>query len=73
MPEVTLDDWGRFTLPEEFREQYGDHYHVVDRQNGIKLVPIADDPLAALREEFEGIEKSADEVRKRARESVTDE
>ena len=73
MPEVTLDDWGRFTLPGELRKQYGDQYHVVDRQNGIKLVPIADEPLAALRQEFEEVEKSADELRKCARESVTDE
>jgi len=73
MPEVTLDDRGRFTLPEKFREQYGERYHIVDHQNGIKLVPIDDDPLAALREEFEDVEKSAEELRARARESVTDE
>ncbi|MFB6083152.1 MAG: AbrB/MazE/SpoVT family DNA-binding domain-containing protein [Halorientalis sp.] len=73
MPEVTLDDRGRLTLPKEFRERYGEHYHVVGRQNGIKLVPIDDDPLAALREEFEGVEKSADELRVQVRESATDE
>jgi len=73
MPEVTLDDRGRLTLPEEFREQYGDRYHVVDHHDGIRLVPIADDPLAALRDEFDDVEASAEELRARARESAADE
>ena len=73
MTEVTLDDRGRLTLPKEFRERYGEHYHVVDSQRGIRLVPIDDDPLAALREEFDDVEKSAEQLRSEARGSVTDE
>ncbi|WP_335999972.1 AbrB/MazE/SpoVT family DNA-binding domain-containing protein [Halorientalis halophila] len=73
MSEARLDDRGRLTLPKEFRERYGDRYHVVDLHDGIKLVPIDDDPLAALREEFEDVEKSAEELRSGARETAIDE
>lgn len=73
MSEATLDSRGRLTLPKEIRERYGDHYHIVELHDGIKLVPIADDPLSALREEFLGVEKSADELREHARREVLDE
>ncbi|MFC4987576.1 AbrB/MazE/SpoVT family DNA-binding domain-containing protein [Saliphagus infecundisoli] len=73
MSDVTLDARGRLTLPKDVRERHGDRYHVVELHDGIKLVPIADDPLEALREEFEGVEKSADELREEAREMALDE
>ena len=38
MTEATLDDRGRLTLPKEMREQYGDHYYVVEVHDGIKLI-----------------------------------
>jgi bifunctional DNA-binding transcriptional regulator/antitoxin component of YhaV-PrlF toxin-antitoxin module len=31
MPEVTLDDQGRLTLPEGLRKRYGDRYRVVEK------------------------------------------
>ena len=49
MSEVTLDDRGRLTLPKDLREQYGDRYRIVEVHDGMKLVPVADNPLAALR------------------------
>lgn len=73
MTEATLDERGRLTVPKDLRERYGDHFHVVDLHDGIKLVPIAEDPLAALREEFDGIEMTPAELRERARETATDE
>lgn len=73
MSDTTLDDRGRLTLPKEVRERYGDHYHIVQLHDGIKLVPIADDPLEALRDEFSDVEKSAEELRKEARETALDE
>jgi len=73
MSQVTLDDRGRLTLPKEMREEYGDRYRVVELHDGIKLVPIADDPLAALREEFADVGKSAEELRKQAREAALEE
>ena len=73
MSDVALDDRGRLTLPKEVRERYGDRYHVVQLPDGVKLVPVADDPLSALREEFADIEKSADELREEARTAALDE
>ncbi|MDG5760458.1 AbrB/MazE/SpoVT family DNA-binding domain-containing protein [Natronococcus sp. A-GB1] len=73
MSEASLDDRGRLTLPKEVRERYGDQYHIVQLPDGIKLVPIADDPLEALRDEFADVDKSADELREDAREAALDE
>jgi len=73
MPAVTLDDRGRLTVPKEFREQYGDQYRLVRIHDGIKLVPLADDPLAALREEFADLETDAETLRTRGRQTALDE
>jgi bifunctional DNA-binding transcriptional regulator/antitoxin component of YhaV-PrlF toxin-antitoxin module len=73
MSEVTLDDRGRLTLPKDLREQYGDRYRIVEVHDGMKLVPVADNPLAALREEFADIDKTAEKLRTAARESAMDE
>jgi len=73
MYETTLDDRGRLTLPKELRERYGDRYHIVDLHDGIKLVPVAADPLAALRDEFGNSEKTADELRAEGRDAAIDE
>jgi bifunctional DNA-binding transcriptional regulator/antitoxin component of YhaV-PrlF toxin-antitoxin module len=68
-----LDSRGRLTIPEELRERYGDHYYIVDVDGGIKLIPIADDPLAALRDEFRETDKTAEELRDDTRRAVLDE
>lgn len=73
MADTTLDDRGRLTLPKELRERYGERYHIVELHDGIKLVPLADDPLAMLRDEFADVEKSADELRDEARDVALDE
>ncbi|ELY94231.1 hypothetical protein C483_03665 [Natrialba hulunbeirensis JCM 10989] len=73
MADVALDDRGRLTLPKEIRERYGDRYHIVQLHDGIKLVPVAEDPLEALRDEFDDVEKSADELRDDARDLALDE
>jgi len=73
MSDIALDDRGRLTLPKEVRERYGDRYHVVQLDDGVKLIPVADDPIAALREEFADVEKSAEELRGDAREAALDE
>jgi bifunctional DNA-binding transcriptional regulator/antitoxin component of YhaV-PrlF toxin-antitoxin module len=72
MTGVQLDDRGRLTIPKELRERYGDRYYVVELEDGIKLVPVAEEPLDALRDEFEGVDASASELRERARESALD-
>jgi bifunctional DNA-binding transcriptional regulator/antitoxin component of YhaV-PrlF toxin-antitoxin module len=73
MSETTLDDRGRLTLPKELRERYGDRYRIVELHDGIKLIPIADDPLDALRAEFSEVEKSAEELREGARDAALNE
>jgi len=73
MSDATLDDRGRLTLPKEIRERYGDRYHIVQIHDGIKLIPVAENPLDALREEFAEVEKTADELREGARTSALDE
>ncbi|MFB6142692.1 MAG: AbrB/MazE/SpoVT family DNA-binding domain-containing protein [Halorientalis sp.] len=73
MTEIALDDRGRLTIPKELRERYGDRFRVVEVHDGIHLVPVAEDPLAALRDEFADVEATAGELRRRARETGTDE
>jgi len=72
MSETTLDSRGRLTLPKELRERYGDRYRIVQLHDGIKLIPVADDPLDALRQEFAGVEKTADELRENGRDTALD-
>ncbi|MFY4815337.1 AbrB/MazE/SpoVT family DNA-binding domain-containing protein [Haloarcula sp. AONF1] len=73
MSETTLDDRGRMTLPKDLRERYGDRYRIVEVHDGIKLIPVAEDPLDALRDEFAEVERTADELREEAREAAFDE
>jgi bifunctional DNA-binding transcriptional regulator/antitoxin component of YhaV-PrlF toxin-antitoxin module len=71
--DVALDDRGRLTLPKEVRERYGDRYHIVQLPDGIKLVPVAADPLETLRDEFADVEQSGTELREGARSTGLDE
>lgn len=73
MAEATLDGRGRLTLPKEIRERYGDHYHIVELHDGIKLIPIDDDPLGALRDAFAEVDKTAAELKEDARQAALDE
>lgn len=73
MSEISLDERGRLTLPKEIRERYGDRYHIVELHDGIKLIPVAEDPLDALRDEFGDVEKTASELRDKARADALDE
>ncbi len=44
------DGQGRLYIPKEVREKYGQRYHIVMYEDRIELIPVADDPLAAVRE-----------------------
>lgn len=48
--ERRCDKRGRITIPAELRERYGERFRVVELADGIKLVPIPEDPIATLRE-----------------------
>ena len=69
--EVDAAD-GRIYVPKKLREKFGNRFELVDRGDRLVLIPIADDPLAALREEFAEVDASVDELRDRARESALD-
>jgi bifunctional DNA-binding transcriptional regulator/antitoxin component of YhaV-PrlF toxin-antitoxin module len=73
MSEATLDGRGRLTLPKELRERYGDRYRIIQLHDGIKLIPVEDDPLDALRSEFAAVEKTAEELRQDGRNEALDE
>jgi bifunctional DNA-binding transcriptional regulator/antitoxin component of YhaV-PrlF toxin-antitoxin module len=44
------DEQGRLYIPKAVREKYGERYHIVTYEDRIELIPVADDPLAAVRE-----------------------
>lgn len=67
MGKASLDSRGRLTLPKEIRERYGSQYRIVELHDGIKLIPVDENPLEALRAEFEEVEKSASELRETGR------
>jgi len=43
------DKQGRLYIPKEVREKYGERYHIVTYEDRIELIPVADDPLTAVR------------------------
>ena len=64
--EVDATD-GRIYLPKELREKYGDQFRLVERGDQLVLLPVSEDPLAALRTEFADVDKSVEELREDAR------
>ena len=44
------DGQGRLYIPKNVRDKYGERYHIVTYEDRIELIPVADDPLAAVRE-----------------------
>jgi len=70
--EINAED-GRIYLPKRFRERFGDKFELVDRGDRLVLIPVADEPLAALREEFAGVDKSVEELRRGGRQEALDE
>ena len=63
---VTTADNGRVYIPKDLREKFGERFHIVERDDGIVLVPVSDDPLETLRDEFGDVDKSAEELKKQA-------
>jgi len=72
MSRVSLDDQGRLEIPEALRDRYGDRYWIVELGSLIKLIPLAADPLNALRDDFEDIDGAAGELREAARRDALD-
>jgi len=65
---VETDSHGRLYLSSELRKKYGERFHVVEYQDRLELIPIDEDPLAAVRDEIgDSLEgKSVSELREDA-------
>ena len=58
------DRQGRLYIPKEVREKYGEKYHIVQYEDRIELIPVADDPLTAVREAVGDLrDASTEEIR----------
>ena len=58
------DRQGRLYIPKEVREKYGEKYHIVQYEDRIELIPVADDPLTAVREAAGDLrDESTEEIR----------
>ena len=63
----TKTDNGRVYIPKHLREKYGERYKIVDSGDGLLLVPVPEDPLDALRDEWSDVDTSVKEMRDEAR------
>ena len=69
--KVDADD-GRIYLPKETRDRMGTEFELIDRGDKIILLPVPDDPLEELHEEWKDVEKSVKELKKQALEEGMD-
>lgn len=73
MTSATVDDRGRLYLPKPLRERYGERFRIVQRHDGIKLIPLPEDPVEGLRQAMPGIqEASIEELRRQADQAARD-
>lgn len=63
--DVDAED-GRIHFPKHLREKFGHRFELVDRGDRLVLVPVAAGPLAALREEFQDVDASVEELKQGA-------
>lgn len=63
--KVEADD-GRIYLPKETRERMGTQFELIERKDKIILLPVPEDPLQELREEWKDVDKSVEELKQEA-------
>lgn len=69
-----LDYSGRLYLQKELVEDLGEGFHAVRTGDGLRLVPVPENPVKDLRERTSKIresDKSVEELRREARERLT--
>lgn len=54
---------GKIKLPKEIREKFGKKFRLIECKDRIILLPIAEDPLKELRNEWKDVDKSIDELK----------
>ena len=47
---TTTDERGRIVIPADFREKHGDRYRIVELRDRLELIPLAEEPVAGLRD-----------------------
>ena len=67
--KTTLED-GKLVIPEDLREKFGEKYHIIEKGDKIILLPVSDNPLEALREEFGDVDKHVDQLKEEALETA---
>ena len=70
---VTSAKDGRVYIPKDLRKKMGDRFHVVDKGDKIVLVPVSEEPLQTLRNEFKNTDKSVEELKNKAMETAIEE
>lgn len=68
----TVDERGRLYLPKDIREDYGEEFRIVRLHDGIKLLPIPEDPVEDLAEALEPVDDLAPEEIAEMRETLDD-
>jgi len=63
--EVSAED-GRVYIPKETRDRVGTKFELIDRGDKIILLPISENPLEELQEEWSDVDKSAKKLKKEA-------
>lgn len=55
---------GKLYIPKDLREKFGEKFEMVALEDRIVLVPLTDEPLKELRDEWKNVDKSIQELKK---------
>lgn len=64
---------GRIYLSKEIREKYGERFRMIECKDRIVLLPVSEDPLKKLREEWKDVEGTVEELKEKALKEAIDE
>ena len=64
---------GRIYIPKELREKYGEHFRLIECKDRLVLLPVAEDPIEELREEWKDVDLSVEELKEKALKEGMDE
>lgn len=67
--ETSADD-GRVYIPKDLRERLGSRFELVDRGDSLLLIPVPADPLEQLRNDWNNVDKSVEDLREIGRKAA---